>query len=157
MGYPDVAVPAARTEVAVVKVVVGLLIVTNGGFTTTVELVLDEAPRLSVTVAFTVYVPATLYWCDALTAVADDPSPKEMIVLAIVPSASLDPEAEAVTDPPTRIDRELRVNAATGGLLTVTASCFEKFRPALSQPFTINVCGPLVSATVPSRIAEFTE
>lgn len=51
----------ARTEVDVVEVNVGLVIVTNDGFTTTVELVLDEAPMLSVTVAFTMYVPATLY------------------------------------------------------------------------------------------------
>lgn len=51
----------ARTEVAVVEVNVGLVMVTNCGFTTTVETVLDEAPILSVTVAFTVYVPAVLY------------------------------------------------------------------------------------------------
>ena len=72
------------------EVIVGLLMVTACGFTITVELVPDEAPRLSVTVAFTVYVPASLYWCDALTAVADVPSPKEMMVLAIVPSGSVD-------------------------------------------------------------------
>ena len=80
----------ARTEVEVVEVNVGLVMVTNCGFTTTVETVLEEAPRLSVTVAFTVYVPAVLYWCDALAAVADDPSPKEMTVLAIVPSGSVE-------------------------------------------------------------------
>ena len=36
--------------------------VTNCDFTTTVAIVLEEAPRLSVTVAFIVYVPAALYW-----------------------------------------------------------------------------------------------
>ena len=112
-----------RTEVEVVEVNVGLVIVTNGGFTTTVELVLEEAPMLSVTVAFTVYVPATLYWCDALTAVADDPSPKEMTVLAIVPSESVDAAADAVIDPPRKIEPEDKVNAAIGGLLMVTESC----------------------------------
>ncbi len=106
-----------------VEVNVGLVMVTNCGFTTTVEIVLDEAPMLSVTVAFIVYVPATLYWCVALTAVADEPSPKEMTVLAIVPSESVDAAAEAVTDPPTRIDPEDKAKAATGGLLTVTATC----------------------------------
>ena len=44
----------ARTEVDVVEVNVGLVMVTNCGFTTTVVRVLDEAPRLSVTVALTV-------------------------------------------------------------------------------------------------------
>jgi len=44
----------ARTEVEVVEVNVGLVMVTNCGFTTTLEIVLDEAPMLSVTVAFTV-------------------------------------------------------------------------------------------------------
>ncbi len=106
-----------------VEVNVGLVIVTNGGFTTTVELMLDEAPILSVTVALTVYVPAALYWCDALTAETEDPSPKEMTVLAIVPSGSVELEADAVIDPPTRIDPELRVSAAIGGLLIVTETC----------------------------------
>ena len=147
----------ARTEVDVVEVNAGLVIVTNCGFTTTVETVLDEAPKLSVTVAFTVYVPATLYWCIALAVVADEPSPNEMTVLAMVPSESVDAAADAVTDPPTRIDPEDKVNAATGGLLIVTASCLEKFRPALSQPFTSSVCGPLATAMVASRFAEFTE
>ena len=63
--------PVARTDVDVVEVNVGLVMVTNGGLTTTVELVAGEAPMLSVTVAFTVYVPATLYWCDALIAEAE--------------------------------------------------------------------------------------
>ena len=87
----------------------GLVMVTNCGFTTTVAVVVEEAPRLSVTVAFTVYVPAVLYWCEALTAVADDPSPKEMTVLAMVPSGSVDAAADAVIDPPTRIDPEVKV------------------------------------------------
>ncbi len=113
----------ARTEVEVVEVNVGLVMVTNCGFTTTVETVLDEAPRLSVTMAFTVYVPAALYWCDALAAVADEPSPKEITVLAMEPSGSVEVAAEAVIDPPTRIDPELRVSAAIGGLLIVTSSC----------------------------------
>ncbi len=147
----------ARTELEVVEVNVGLEMVTNCGFTTTVEIVLDEAPRLSVTVAFTVYVPAILYWCDALAAVAEDPSPNEMTVPAIVPSESVEAADDAVTDPPTRIDPEDKVSAATGGLLIVTASCLEKFRPALSQPFTSSVCGPLATVTVASRLAEFTE
>ena len=147
----------ARTEVEVVEVNVGLVMVTNCGFTTTVEIVLDEAPMLSVTVAFIVYVPATLYWCVALTAVADEPSPKEMTVLAIVPSESVDAAAEAVTDPPTRIDPEDKVNAATGGLLMVTARDLEKLLPALSQLFTSSVCGPLATVIVASRFAEFTE
>ena len=140
-----------------VEVNVGLEMVTNCGFTKTVELVLDEAPMLSVTVAFTVYVPAALYWCDALAAVTDDPSPKEMTVLAIVPSESVEAAADAVIDPPTRIDPEDTVNAATGGLLMVTATCLEKFRPALSQPLTSSVCGPLATVTVPLRFAELTE
>ena len=140
-----------------VEVNVGLVMVTNCGFTTTVELVLDEAPKLSVTVAFTVYVPATLYWCDALAVVADDPSPKEMTVLAIVPSGSAEVAAEAVIDPPTSIDPEDRVNAAIGGLLMVTPSCLRKLLPALSQPFTTSVCGPLATVIVASRFVEFTE
>ena len=88
---------------------------------------------------------------------ADDPSPKEMTVLAIVPSESVELAADAVTDPPTRIDPEERVSDATGGLLIVIASCLEKFRPALSQPFTSSVCEPLATVIVPSRVAEFTE
>ena len=140
-----------------VEVSVGLEMVTNCGFTTTVETVLDEAPILSVTVAFTVYVPAAVYWCDALTVAADDPSPKEMTVLAIVPSGSVDPAADAVTDPPTRIDPELKLNAATGGLLIVTLRALEKFCPALSHPFTNNVCEPPATVIVASRLAEFTE
>ena len=120
-------------------------------------MVLDEAPILSVTVALTVYVPAALYWCDALTAVVDDPSPKEMTVLEMVPSGSVEVAAEAVIDPPTRIDPEDKVNAAIGALLMVTASCLEKFRPALSQPFTSNACGPLATVIVVFRFAEFTE
>ena len=124
-----------------VEVNVGLVMVTNCGFTTTVETVLEEAPILSVTVTFTVYVLAVLYWCDALAAVADDPSPNEMTVLAIVPSESVDAAAEAVTDPPTRIDPEDKVNTATGGLLMVIAICLEKLRPPLSQPFTSSVWG----------------
>src|SRR6476620_9173478 len=115
--------------------------VTNGGLTTTVALAVEEAPMLSVTVAFTVYVPASLYWCDALTAEAELPSPKEITVLAIVPSGSLDAAAEALMDPPSRIDPELKVIAATGGLLvaTVMEIVLKKFRPALSQPFTSSV------------------
>jgi hypothetical protein len=63
-----------------------------------------------------------LYWCDALIAVADVPSPNEMTVLAIVPSGSLEAAAEAEIDPPTRIDPELKLSAATGGLLMVTVT-----------------------------------
>jgi hypothetical protein len=122
-GYPDEEVPVARTDVDVVEVNVGLVIVTNGGFTTTVELVLDEAPILSVTVAFTVYVPPVLYRCVALTAETEEPKPKEMTVLVIVPSESIELDADAVMDPPARIDPELKVSAATGGLLIVTESC----------------------------------
>jgi len=44
----------ARTEVEVVELNVGLVMVTNCGFTTTVEIVLDDAPILSVTVALIV-------------------------------------------------------------------------------------------------------
>ena len=102
-------------------------------------------------------MPAALYWCVALAVVADEPSPKEMTVLAIVPSESVDAAADAVTDPPTRVDPEDKVNAATGGLLIVTESCLEKFLPELSQPFTSKVCGPLATAIVASRLAEFTE
>jgi hypothetical protein len=141
----------------VVEVNVGLVMVTNGGFTTTVALAVEEAPMLSVTVAFTVYVPAVLYWCEALTAEAELPSPKEMTVLAIVPSGSLDAAADAEMDPPTRIDPELKLNAATGGLLTVTLSDLEKFCPALSHPFTSSVCVPPATVIVVSRFAEFTE
>lgn len=147
----------ARTEVEVVEVNVGLVMVTKGGFTTTVEIVLDEAPMSSVTVAFTVYVPAALYWCVALAVFADEPSPNEMTVLVIVPSESVELAADAVIEPPTRIDPELRVSAATGGLLIVTESCLEKFFPELSQPFTSSVCRPLATVTVASRFAEFTE
>ena len=130
------------------EVNVGLVMVTNCAFTTTVEVVLDEAPMLSVTVAFTLYLPATLYWCVALAALTDVPSPNEMTVFAIVPSESVEPVAEAVIEPPTRIDPEDKVSAATGGLLIVTARDLEKFRPAVSQPFTSSVCGPLAIVTV---------
>jgi hypothetical protein len=89
--------------------------------------------------------------------VADDPSPKEIMVLAIVPSGSAEVAADAVMEPPTRIDPEGRVNAATGGLLMVIPSCLRKLLPVLSQPFTTSVCGPLATVIVPSRFAEFTE
>ena len=46
-----------------------------------------------------------------------------MTVLEIIPSESVGAAADAVMDPPTRIDPELKLNAATGGLLMVTASC----------------------------------
>jgi hypothetical protein len=80
-----------------------------------------------------------------------------MTVLAIVPSESVDAAADAVIDPPRKIDPEDKVNAAIGGLLMVTATCLEKFRPELSQPFTKSVCCPLATEIVPSRFAEFTE
>lgn len=54
IGYPDEAVPVARTDVLVVDVNVGLVTVTKGGCTVIVIDVLEDAPRLSVTVAFTV-------------------------------------------------------------------------------------------------------
>ena len=88
---------------------------------------------------------------------ADDPSPNEMTVLAMVPSESVEAVAEAVIDPPTRIDPEDKVRAAIGGLLMVTSSDLEKLRPALSQPFTSSVCGPLATVIVALRVAELTE
>ena len=56
-----------------------------------------------------------MYWCEALTAEAVAPSPKEITVLAIEPSGSLDPVADAAMEPPTRIEPEVTLNAATGG------------------------------------------
>src|SRR5262245_14877532 len=121
-----------------------------------VTLVLAVAPRLSVTVAVTVYVPAAVYWCDALEAVVVVPSPKAITALVIEPSGSVEPEEVAVMEPPTRIDREERPSIAMGRwLVAVTLSDLEKLRPELSQPFTTSKCAPSVNVSVVSRLADF--
>ena len=54
---------------------------------------------------------------------ADVPSPKAMTVPAIEPSGSREPAADAVIEPPTRIDPEEMLSAATGDwLVAVTLS-----------------------------------
>src|SRR3954468_9642996 len=52
----------------------------------TVVVALDETPKLSVAVAFTVYVPAFPYWCEAEGPAITAPSPKSMLVEEIVVS-----------------------------------------------------------------------
>ncbi len=48
------------------------------------------------------------------------PSPKLIVVEAIVPSVSVEPAALAVMEPPTSKDVAFRVKAAIGGAFTVT-------------------------------------
>ncbi len=107
--------PLASTDEFVVEVKVGLVMITDCGFTVTLVDVVDEAPTLSVTVAFTVYVPPILYWCVALAAATDVPSPKLMMVEAMLPSGSVEPVAEAVIEPPATIELALTLKTATGG------------------------------------------
>ena len=65
--------------------------------TTSVSVLLALAPRLSVTVAVSVNVPATLYVCEAEVALTGAlPSPKLIVLATIVPSTSVDPAVEAV-------------------------------------------------------------
>ena len=68
------------------------------GETVTVAVDCELAPRLSATVAVTVYVPAFEYkWFTLLPATGALPSPKLTVEDASVPSASVDNAVEAVT------------------------------------------------------------
>ena len=60
MGYPERDIPLIST-VEETDPAVGLLMITDCGCTVTLVLAVEDAPRLSETVAFTVYVPAVLY------------------------------------------------------------------------------------------------
>jgi hypothetical protein len=92
---------------------------------TTIEVdLLAVAPRLSVTVAVIVNVPAVLYVCDALGPLtAALPSPKLMLLETILPSGSVDPAVEAVIVTGAVIvavevmlvDPEVTLNVAVGG------------------------------------------
>ena len=59
----------------------------------TLVVAVEEAPELSVTVAVSVYVPAAENLWDAVNPLDDEPSPKLITELAIVPSGSEDPAA----------------------------------------------------------------
>src|SRR3954469_17775063 len=63
----------------------------------TVVVALDETPKLSVAVAFMVYVPAFPYWCEAEGPAITVPSPKSMLVEEMVASDAEVAFAVAVT------------------------------------------------------------
>jgi hypothetical protein len=68
------------------------------GAVTLTDVVADaESPPLSFTAPVTVNVPALLYVCVAVGPATTVPSPKSMVELAMVPSASFEFAVEAVT------------------------------------------------------------
>jgi hypothetical protein len=80
---------------------------------------------------------ATEYECDAVTAFTTVPSPKLMLVLAIVPSGSLDAAAEAFTLRGAVPLDGVAVSLATGGwltgaVLTTTVAVADPLCPLLS-------------------------
>ena len=88
------------------------------------------APRLSVTVRPTVYVPPVPYVCDGFCAVDVAPSPNVQLQDATLPSGSLLVLVNEHASPV-----QLRVNAAVGGWLdgvTVTLCDVEPVPPLLS-------------------------
>src|SRR5438128_47222 len=100
IGRPEKAVAITRSGVAAFGCVEGNVITTVDGAMVTVVEAVEVAPRLSVTRAVTVYVPATEYWCVCVALLLTLPSPKSITVDAMLPSGSDDPTVVAVTCTP---------------------------------------------------------